>query len=120
MNFMRSRSLLLLGVTAVMMVMFAMPAAANHIDSATANATCTGYTINFKGAELDVPGATYVVAYSITVTPQSGSPVTIAGSVPVTPDAQLKFDVNVMKLWSDHGLTLNGSYSFSGQASLVV
>jgi hypothetical protein len=59
-------------------LLLARPALANHVDTATINATCDSYTIEVTASEL-TPGASYSIEYSII-----GFPSTITGSIDFT------------------------------------
>ena len=113
------RLLTLIGILAIC----AMPAFANHIDYAMVTADCTEFMISVSGGDLNTPGATYVVNYKIVLTPTSGSAITITDSIPVSPanpPDDLSFSASVTKAWADFGVTLNGTYTLSGSASLLV
>ena len=113
------RLLTLIGILAIC----AMPAFANHIDYAMVTADCTRFMISVSGGDLNTPGATYVVNYKIVLTPTSGSAITITDSIPVSPanpPDDLSFSAYVTKAWADFGVTLNGTYTLSGSASLLV
>jgi hypothetical protein len=69
------------GIPLGMLTMFAMPAVANHLDTATASVTCNNYTLCLEASAL-TPGQEYTVTYQITVTPSSGTPMTITNSIP--------------------------------------
>jgi uncharacterized repeat protein (TIGR01451 family) len=114
---MRTRILRLLIVTVGLIAMCAMPAFANHIDNATVTANCTGFTIHVDGSQLN-PSATFLVNYSIVLTPQSGPAITVNGSIPVTPDANNNFNASETKSWADFGVSLNGTYDLTGTAAL--
>src|SRR5438552_18004306 len=113
------RLLTLIGILAIC----AMPAFANHIDYAMVTADCTRFMISVSGGDLNTPGATYVVNYKIVLTPTSGSAITITDSIavsPANPPDDLSFSAYVTKAWADFGVTLNGTYTLSGSASLLV
>lgn len=88
----------------------ASPALANHIDTATATVSCTGYSLTVSASQLATSGVTYSISY--TITPSSGSPIT--GSIPVTPDANGNFTTTV-----SNSATFSGAVSFTGTASLL-
>jgi hypothetical protein len=93
----------------------ASPANANQITSAAISANCNSYTITVAGSNLDIPNVTYIVNYTVNVTPSSSSPFSISDSIPVSPDANLNFNASVTK-----GVgTLNDNFSLSGTATLV-
>ena len=87
---MLNRPLRLMVLVLVGMLVGAMPALANRLDHAYGFADCSRFAVLADGSELNVPGATYAVAYRIWVVPTSGSPTIVDGSFPVT-DANLKF-----------------------------
>jgi hypothetical protein len=83
---MRSRFLKaagLVGFLSVLLTAWATPAMAHFIRTATVKPSCTRYTITVKGPELKSPDT---VDCTITFTPTSGYPITVTGSIPVSPD----------------------------------
>jgi len=90
-------------------------AAANQITSATVSATCNGYTISVSGGNLDTQGVNFAVNYSITVTPDNGSPFNVSDTIPVSADGNLNFSASVTKAAGP----LSGNFSLSGTATLV-
>src|SRR5271170_6222238 len=63
-----------------LMVLSALPASANKLDSATASANCQGYTLTAVAGDLQ-PGKTYVIEYNFTVICNGGSPINVPGSI---------------------------------------
>jgi SdrD B-like domain len=115
----KRKSLGILGVLLGVLAIAATPAIANHINAANVAADCTKFTIVVSGSELDQPNA--AVVYTITLTPSGGPPVSITDTIPVKPDdAQLNFSAAVSRNWADFGVTLTGSYTLSGSATLTV
>jgi hypothetical protein len=66
---------IVLGLVAILSV----PASANVVKSAKATANCQGYTLIMVAADL-IPGKTYVIDYTFTITCNNGSPITVPGS----------------------------------------
>ena len=111
------KPLLALALTLVFSLLtgLAGPASANQISSATISATCNSYTIAVAGVNLDMPNVTYAVNYTVNVTPASGSPYTVSGSIPVSPDANDNFSAS-----ATYGVgPLTSNYSLTGTATLV-
>jgi hypothetical protein len=96
-----------------MLTIFAMPAMANHIDTANVFVTCDNYTICVSASDL-TPGTSYTITYEITVTPPSGTPMTISNSIPFTASGPT-FSTCVTQSLGP----LTGINSFSGSATLV-
>jgi hypothetical protein len=95
-----------------LLLLCATPALANHVDTANATFTCNSYSLSVRASEL-VPGRKYQINYTIDRTPSSGgSP--IIGSLPFTAVSST-FETAI---WGSFP-TLNGSFSFSGTASLA-
>jgi hypothetical protein len=70
------KHLAVFGLMFGLLVMFANPARANELTSATATADCTGYTLSVNATDLSV-GTTYTVSYTFTLTPASGPAITV-------------------------------------------
>jgi len=71
------KHLAVFGLVLGLFVMFANPALANELTSATAVADCTGYTLSVNATDLSV-GTTYTVSYTFTLTPTAGgAPITV-------------------------------------------
>ena len=71
------------GIPLGLLTIFAMPGMTNEITKATVTPTCDNYTICVKANDL-VPGENYTITYQFTVTPPSGTPMTISNSIPFT------------------------------------
>lgn len=67
------------GKVVTLLALFTAPAMANHVDTATASVSCNSYTITLTASALN-PGQSYTINFSITLTPSSGSPMTVSGS----------------------------------------
>jgi len=103
------------GIPLGMLTILAMPAIANDIDMANVSLvpTCDSYTICVAAENL-VPGTSYTITYEITVTPSSGTPITISNSIPFTASG------TTFSICITQGLgPLMGSNSFSGSVTLV-
>jgi hypothetical protein len=70
------------GITLGMLTIVAMPAMANHIDTANVSLACDSYQICVSASEL-TPGTSYTITYEIIVTPSSGTPMTITIRFPL-------------------------------------
>ena len=62
------KHLAVFGLMFALLAMFANPARANELTSATATADCTGYTLSVNAIDLAV-GTLYTVSYTFTLTP---------------------------------------------------
>jgi len=105
--------LAVLGKIIGLVVLFGTQAFANHIDKATAKVTCTSYSLTVSASEL-TPGASYTINYRIVLTPPSGSPTTITGSIPFTGPSSGTFSKTVTKALGP----LTSNYTLSGTATL--
>lgn len=104
------------GKVVTLLALFAAPAMANHIDTATASVSCTSYTITLAASALDIPGFTYTINFSITATPSSGSPITVSGTTgPFVANSSLAFSTTLT-----NPLSLpSGTFTLSGSATLA-
>jgi len=101
----------------VAIVVSALPALANIITSANAKENCTQYQLNISGVLLTPPTAT--VSYTITLTPGTGSAITINDTMTVTKtNSSGNFSGSTTQSWSKYGVTLNTAYTLSGTATL--
>src|ERR1035441_10157638 len=101
-----------------LVVVAALPVAANIINQANVTDTCSGYTINVAGKDLS---KATTVNYSITLTPTSGSPITITDSIPVAPVPHTggTWSGTNTQTWAHYGVTLTSSFTLTGTATLV-
>lgn len=113
-KFCRQTFTLAVGVLALLS-MAATPAAANFITSANVSLSCSSYTINVTGGDLDVANVSYSVDYTFNVVLNGSSTFTVSDSIAVTPDASLNFNATVTKAVGP----LSGSFSVTGTATLV-
>jgi hypothetical protein len=60
--------------------MFSRPALANDLSGASATVDCSGFTLNVDVVKLTV-GASYTINFTFTLTPTSGSPITVPGTI---------------------------------------
>jgi hypothetical protein len=100
----------------VLVVVGALPAAANSVGKITVTDTCAGYTITISGKNLS---KATTVTFSITLTPTpSGTPITVTGSFPVAP---IPHDHGIYSgsFTGTWGTTLSTSYTLTGTATLV-
>ncbi|HTC76040.1 MAG TPA: hypothetical protein VK684_10710 [Edaphobacter sp.] len=95
-----------------LLLLCATPALANHVDTANVTFTCSSYSLSIRASALD-PGKTYQINYTIDSLPSSGG-FPITGFVPFTAVSST-YETTV---WGSFP-PLNGSFSFSGQASLA-
>jgi choice-of-anchor A domain-containing protein len=92
----------------------AMKAVANEVQSAQATIDCTGYKISLTAIHL-TRGTNYSLAYSMNLTPKSGSSQVITGTIPLVGPSNGTYTTTVT---GAVGL-LYGDYTFSGDARLV-
>jgi len=84
--------------------------------TATATDSCQQYTITVLGT--DQLTSSVKVAYTITLTPTSGSPIVVNDSftIPVTGGA---YSGSNTKTWASYGDTLNTNYTLAGSATVT-
>ena len=102
-----------LSCAVALLTIWARPAFAHIIRTATVTASCTSYTITVTGTSLEGPDT---VKYTITFTPTSGSPTTVQGSIAVFPDDSAG-DFSATQTNSVG--PLSGDFTLSGSATLV-
>jgi hypothetical protein len=108
------KQLAVLGLSFGLLTIFAMPAAANHVDSANDALTCSSSKLTVSASDLN-PGQQYTIDYTITLTPTSGSPVNVTGSIPIpSAPANGTFSTTVTNSFGP----LNGTFTASGTATL--
>jgi hypothetical protein len=66
------------GLVLGMVVMFALPALANLLTSASATVDCNGFALTVNAVDL-TPGVSYTIDYTFTLTPSSGPVKTVSG-----------------------------------------
>jgi len=110
---MNIRSLSLSALPAMLLIAFASPSYANFVTGATGTVTCSSYSLEFTGVDLDA-SVTYSVHFTFTLTPTSGPAITINGTVPIPAGTAGNFDV---KTASSLG-PLTGTYTAAGSATL--
>src|SRR5262249_41661524 len=86
------RRVSVLALSAALLTVCAATSYANDITGATGTVTCSSYSLNFTGDNLN-PTVTYSVQFSFTLTPTTGPSIPISGSVPIP--AGTSFNVSV-------------------------
>lgn len=104
-------------ITFVAMAVSTLPAFANHLTTATGNASCTQYTISVTGADLYYPTAN--VSYKVVLTPKSGTPIIVTNSFTVIRGGGGNFTGMTTQPWPSK-LKINSNYTISGAARLDV
>ena len=104
-------------VSVLVMALFALvtaavPATANVITRAQVNADCSGYKISVAAKDLII-GKTYTISWQI-----NGLPAVVNDQFSFTA-TQTTFAGTASRTWAKYGITLSGTYSLSGTATLV-
>jgi len=108
--------LLLALLAPIALLALATPSRANDIASASGAVTCTTYSLTFNLNDLD-DNVAYTVAYMVTLTPTSGTPVVISGSISLNfPGTQQSFPYTAMTSGPVTGAV--SGYTVSGMATL--
>jgi hypothetical protein len=101
----------------MLLMAFAVPSYANVITGATGTVTCSSFSLEFTGTDLN-PGVTYSVKFSFTLTPVSGTPITISGTVPIPAGTSGPFDVTTTgslgPLTQNYTITSSSAQLFAG------
>jgi hypothetical protein len=101
---------------AMLLMAFALPSYANHIDTATGTVTCSSYSLEFTASALDTT-TSYTVHFSFTLTPTSGTPITITG-IATAPAGVTSFDITATgslgPLTQVYTITASSATLFSG------
>jgi hypothetical protein len=103
------------GILLSALAVFTSPAMANHIDSANGSATCSSFSLTVSGSELIDKYVTFVVDYTITLTPTSGSPTIISNTLLLSPDSNSNATTTVTGTFTP----LTGNFTVSGSATLT-
>jgi hypothetical protein len=100
----------------IVMAITTIPALANHLTTATATDSCSGFTLSVQG--VDEQYKTSHVSYSIKLKPTKGKAITVHGTFKVTGPGD--FSGTVTENWSSFGVTLGaGPYTLTGTAHLA-
>src|ERR1700720_1984366 len=111
------QSLTFLGLVVALLLIGALPVAANTISQANVTDDCVGYTITVSGKYLSKPAN---VNYTITLTPTVGSPISVSDSIHVIPGPPHgTWSGTKTQTWAHYGVTLNGTYTLTGTATLM-
>jgi hypothetical protein len=103
-------SILMLGL-----LVSAHPALANHLTSATATVSCTGYTLTVDADLLSV-GTAYTIDYTFTLTPASGPAIPVPGTISFTAELST-FTKTISMNWTNGPLA--SSFTVTGTAVLT-
>ena len=107
-------TILLMGLV----VAFATPVFANHVEFANATATCRDYTICVSGYGLELT-QTFRVDYTIILTPVNpGVPITINGSIPILPENIIDINGHYAACQTMSLGPLTQDYTLAGTATL--
>ena len=77
---MMKRQLAVFGLVFFLSAIFSMPALANDLSSASATADCNGFSLSVNAINL-TPTASYEIDFTFTLTPTSGTPITVPGMI---------------------------------------
>jgi hypothetical protein len=100
----------------IVMAITTIPALANHLTTATATDSCSGFTLSVQGA--DEQFKTAKVHYVIELKPTKGTAIKIHGNFTVAGPGN--FSGSVTETWSAFGVTLGaGPYTLTGTAHLA-
>ena len=109
-------------LSAMLLMAFAVPSYANVITGATGTVTCSSFSLEFTGIDLN-PSVTYSVHFSFTLTPVvSGTPITITRIVPIPAGTSGSFDVidtgSLGPLTQAYSITSPGATLFAGSTAM--
>ena len=100
-----------------LLMAFAAPTFANILDTANVTGTCTSYTICVTGHSLDLT-KTFVINYTITLTPAVGPPIVISDSIPFASFNILDVNGHFTACQTKPLGPLTQDYTLSGTATL--
>jgi hypothetical protein len=105
-------------LSAMLLMAFNAPSYANNITGATGTVTCSNFSLEFTGTNLN-PFVTYSVQFSFTLTPVSGTPRIISGTVAIPAGTAGPFDVTtagslVPPLTTNYTITSSSAQLFAG------
>lgn len=101
----------------ILMLLAALPAAANSIQNASATDSCSGFSLTVSGTG-GLGSKTATADFSIILTPTpSGTPITISDSFLVTRGPHGSYNATYTQTWAHYGVTLNTTYTLTGKAA---
>ena len=104
-----------LALVAALLVLLALPAAANTVGTVQVTDSCSGFTASITATGLSYQTAT--VDFTITLTPTSGTPITISDSFVVHRTPPHGYTGTYTQTWAHYGVTLNTTYTLTGKAT---
>lgn len=102
-------------LVAALLVLLGLPAAANTVGTVQVTDSCSGFTATIAATGLSYPTAT--VDFTITLTPTSGTPITISDSFVVHRLYPHGYTGTYTQTWAHYGVTLNSAYTLTGKAT---
>lgn len=103
------------GLFLTLLLMIAGSARANVLTSATATVDCSGYILTVNATDLST-GTLYTIDFTFTLTPTSGTPTTVTGSIDFTATSSTATE---MATASWPGAPLSANYTVTGTATLT-
>ena len=104
-----------LALVAALLVLLALPAAANTVGTVQVTDSCSGFTASITATGLSYQTAT--VDFTVTLTPTSGTPITISDSFVVHRTPPHGYTGTYTQTWAHYGVTLNTTYTLTGKAT---
>src|SRR5260370_17221779 len=80
---MNQKSIAVIGAVLGVLLMFVSSARANDLTAASATVDCNGFTLSVDAINL-TPGVAYEIDFTFTLTPASGPPITVPGTIKFT------------------------------------
>ena len=102
-------------LVAALLVLLALPAAANTVGTVQVTDSCSGFTASITATGLGPQTAT--VDFTITLTPTSGPAITISDSFVVHRIKPHGYTGTYTQTWAFYGVTLNTTYTLTGKAT---
>jgi hypothetical protein len=112
---MDKRHFAVLGLVLSLVLMTAGSARANVLTSATATADCSGYILTVTATSLAV-GTPYTIDFTFALTPTSGPPITVNGSIDFTATSSTEIVTDTAS-WPSAPLSVN--YTVTGSATIT-
>jgi hypothetical protein len=110
-----NKQLAVFGLALVLSLVFSGPALANDLSTASATADCNGFSLSVNAINL-TPRASYTIDFTFTLTPTSGSPISVPGSINFVATSSSATET-ASGAWPNSPLTAN--FTVTGSAVLT-
>ena len=112
---MNQKSIAVIGAVLGLLLMFVSSARANDLSAASATVDCNGFTLSVEAINL-TPGVAYEIDFTFTLTPASGPPISVPGTIKFTAGSS-SATVGATGTWP--GAPLTAPFTVTGSATLT-